>query len=111
MPPLPSPHFRKCLSDFVFQGMVSTYAWISGGELPSQRLRSYTFGFATAVGFFAVWLATFTAPYFIHPESLNWGPKYGYIWAPSCFLSAYVPPFFVVCVCVCVFIGVVCVIV
>lgn len=24
---------------------------MSGGELPSQRLRSYTFGLATAVGF------------------------------------------------------------
>ena len=31
--------------------MVSTYAWVSGGELPSQRLRSYTFGLAAAVGF------------------------------------------------------------
>jgi hypothetical protein len=70
------------------QGMISTYAWISGGELPSQRLRSYTFGFATAVGFFAAWLTTFTAPYFINPESLNWGPKYGYIWTPSCWISA-----------------------
>jgi MFS transporter, SP family, sugar:H+ symporter len=33
-------------------------------------------------------LATFTAPYFINPESLNWGPKYGYIWAPSCWIAA-----------------------
>jgi len=70
------------------QGMVATYAWISGGELPSQRLRSYTFGFATAVGFFTAWLTTFTAPYFINPDSLNWGPKYGFIWTPSCFISA-----------------------
>lgn len=31
--------------------MVSTYAWLSGGELPSQRLRSYTFGLAAAIGF------------------------------------------------------------
>ncbi|KAK7696813.1 hypothetical protein SLS64_014192 [Diaporthe eres] len=73
---------------FGYNGMVATYAWISGGELPSQRLRSYTFGLATAVGFFAAWLATFTAPYFINPESLNWGPKYGYIWTPSCWLAA-----------------------
>ncbi|KAK3303816.1 general substrate transporter [Chaetomium strumarium] len=71
-----------------YNGMVATYAWISGGELPSQRLRSYTFGFATAIGFFAAWLTTFTAPYFINPESLNWGPKYGYIWTPSCWISA-----------------------
>lgn len=33
-------------------------------------------------------MTTFTAPYFINPDSLNWGPKYGYIWAPSCFLTA-----------------------
>ncbi|KAK4187695.1 general substrate transporter [Podospora australis] len=69
-------------------GMVATYAWISGGELPSQRLPSYTFGLATAIGVFAACLTTFTAPYFINPESLNWGPKYGYIWTPSCIISA-----------------------
>src|SRR5262245_59134082 len=68
--------------------MIAAYAWVSGGELPSQRLRSYTFGLAAAVGFFFAWLTTFTAPYFINPESLNWGPKYGYIWFPSCLISA-----------------------
>jgi hypothetical protein len=36
---------------FAYNGMISTYAWVSGGELPSQRLRSYTFGFAAAIGF------------------------------------------------------------
>ncbi|ROV89389.1 hypothetical protein VSDG_08647 [Cytospora chrysosperma] len=71
-----------------YNGMVSTYSWISGGELPSQRLRSYTFGLATAIAFLAAWLATFTAPYFINPESLNWGPRYGYIWTPPCWLAA-----------------------
>ena len=74
--------------------MISTYAWVSGGELPSQRLRSYTFGLAAAIGFlgavshtiketcelkkgkltvYVQWLCTFTAPYFINPDSLNWG--------------------------------------
>lgn len=88
-----------------YNGMISSYAWLSGGELPSQRLRSYTFGLASAIGFLGAvsidscsklfqganrqqWLATFTAPYFINPDSLNWGPKYGYIWAPSCFVTA-----------------------
>lgn len=33
------------------KGMISSYAWVSGGELPSQRLRSYTFGLAAAIGF------------------------------------------------------------
>jgi hypothetical protein len=30
--------------------MIATYAWVSGGELPSQRLRSYTFRFTDAIG-------------------------------------------------------------
>ncbi|OAA57110.1 General substrate transporter [Niveomyces insectorum RCEF 264] len=71
-----------------YNGLVASYAWLSGGELPSQRLRSLTFGVATAMGFLLAWLATFTAPYFINSESLNWGPKYGYIWLPSCLIGA-----------------------
>lgn len=70
------------------QGMIAPYAWLSGGEIPSQRLRSYTFGFAAAVGFFFAWLTTFTAPYFINPSSLDWGPRYGYIWFPSALIGA-----------------------
>lgn len=70
------------------QGLIASYAWLAGGEIPSQRLRSYTFGLAAAVGFFAAWLTTFTAPYFINPAALNWGPRYGFIWFPSCLIGA-----------------------
>ncbi|KAF2740095.1 general substrate transporter [Polyplosphaeria fusca] len=70
-----------------YNGMVATYAWLAGGEIPSQRLRSYTFGIATSIGFAGAWLATFTAPYFINPLALNWGPEYGWIWGPSCLLT------------------------
>jgi len=77
-----------------YNGMVASYAWLCGGELPSQRLRSYTFGVATSIGFLGAWLATFTAPYFINPDALNWGPKYGYIWTPSCFIGALWTYFF-----------------
>ncbi|KAF2250952.1 general substrate transporter [Trematosphaeria pertusa] len=70
-----------------YNGMVATYAWLAGGEIPSQRLRSYTFGIAAAVGFAGAWLATFTAPYFINPDALNWGPEYGWIWGPSCLVT------------------------
>ena len=56
-----------------YNGMVATYAWLCGGEFPSQRLRSYTFGLAASIGFLGAWLATFTAPYFINPSALNWG--------------------------------------
>ena len=90
-----------------YNGMIAAYAWLSGGEIPSQRLRSYTFGIASAVAFAGAWLTTFTAPYFINPDSLNWGPEYGktsiftslysnpiltsyvgWIWGPSCFITA-----------------------
>ncbi|KAF2644092.1 general substrate transporter [Massarina eburnea CBS 473.64] len=70
-----------------YNGMVATYAWLAGGEIPSQRLRSHTFGIAAAIGFAGAWLATFTAPYFINPDALNWGPEYGWIWGPSCMLT------------------------
>ncbi|KAI0399726.1 MFS monosaccharide transporter-like protein [Xylaria palmicola] len=70
-----------------YNALISTYAWLSGGELASQRLRSHTFGLATAIGFFGAWLTTFTAPYFINPLELNWGPKYGYIWTGSCAIA------------------------
>ncbi|KAF2005629.1 MFS monosaccharide transporter-like protein [Amniculicola lignicola CBS 123094] len=70
-----------------YNGMVATYAWLAGGEIPSQRLRSYTFGVAAAIGFAGAWLATFTAPYFINPDALNWGPEYGWIWGPSCLIT------------------------
>jgi len=67
---------------------INPFSWLAGGEIPSQRLRSYTFGLAAGVGFLGAWLATFTAPYFINPGSLNWGPKYGYIWFPSGLIAA-----------------------
>ncbi|MCJ1394678.1 hypothetical protein MMC18_007558 [Xylographa bjoerkii] len=73
---------------FVYNGAICPFSWLSGGELPSQRLRSYTFGLAAAVGFLGAWVCTFTAPYFINASALNWGPKYGYIWFPSCLVSA-----------------------
>lgn len=62
-----------------YNGMIAAYAWLTGGEIPSQRLRSHTFGIASAIAFGAAWLTTFTAPYFINPDSLNWGPEYGNI--------------------------------
>ena len=73
---------------FVYNGAICPFSWLAGGELPSQRLRSYTFGLAASIGFLGAWLATFTAPYFINPSALNWEPKYGYIWFPSGLLAA-----------------------
>ncbi|KAI5922365.1 MFS transporter [Camillea tinctor] len=66
-----------------FYVAYAPYAWLLGGEYPNSALRGYCFGFATAFNFIGNWLGTFTAPYFINPASLNWGPKYGYIWFAS----------------------------
>ncbi|RSL94997.1 hypothetical protein CDV31_014095 [Fusarium ambrosium] len=73
---------------FFFNGMISSYSWLVAGEIPSQRLRSFTFGTSTAIGFLFSWLVSFTTPYFIKPDSLNWGPRYGYIWFPACIIGA-----------------------
>ncbi|CAG8981420.1 hypothetical protein HYALB_00013880 [Hymenoscyphus albidus] len=78
----------SCLYLMSYNGMVSPYAWLVGGEIPSQRLRSYAFGLASAIGFFMAWLTQFTAPYFINPTALNWGPRYGFIWFPSSIIAA-----------------------
>ena len=45
------PRHKTISKTDLIQGMISSYAWLSGGELPSQRLRSHTFGLAAAVGF------------------------------------------------------------
>ncbi|RGP74524.1 hypothetical protein FSPOR_1101 [Fusarium sporotrichioides] len=76
----------SCLYMVAYNGMIAPYSWLVAGEIPSQRLRSYTFGLAAAAGFLGAWLITFTAPYFINPSALNWGPRYGYIWFPSCMI-------------------------
>ncbi|KAI0866749.1 MFS transporter [Xylaria cubensis] len=59
------------------------FAWLLGGEYPNSALRGYCFGVATALNFLGNFLGTLTAPYFINPAALNWGPKYGYIWFAS----------------------------
>ncbi|KZT51696.1 MFS monosaccharide transporter-like protein [Calocera cornea HHB12733] len=73
-----------------YNGLISAYSWVLGGEIPSQRLRSMTLGVSACVGFVEGWLAVFTAPYFINPDALNWSAKYGYIWFPSCTITAIV---------------------
>jgi SP family sugar:H+ symporter-like MFS transporter len=84
-----SPSALKCLVAFVciyiffYGGWASPTAWLVAGEIPSTRLRSYTLGLGAGVGFLLGWVIAFTAPYFINPLDLNWGPKYGYIWFVS----------------------------
>ncbi|KAK0636105.1 general substrate transporter [Bombardia bombarda] len=75
-------------------GLSIVYTWIYGlgqgpvlwalsTEMPSQRLRSQTVGTASGINFIFGWLTSFFTPYFINPDKMNWGPKYGYIWGAS----------------------------
>jgi SP family sugar:H+ symporter-like MFS transporter len=66
----------------------SPVLWAVETEVPSQRLRSRTVRLAQALDFVFAWLCSYCTPYFINLESLNWGPKYCYIWAGSNFILA-----------------------
>lgn len=69
--------------------------WALGTEIPSQRLRSQTVGTASGLNFIANWLVSFFTPYFINPDQLGWGPKYGYIWGGSNLILAVWAFFFI----------------
>ncbi|KAF2651843.1 MFS transporter [Lophiostoma macrostomum CBS 122681] len=75
---------------------TSPYSWQVAGEIPVQRLRGHTFGFASSVTFLLGWSITFTVPYFINPTALNWGAQYAYIWFVSnlliCVFTFFVVP-------------------
>ncbi|KAI2468531.1 general substrate transporter [Annulohypoxylon bovei var. microspora] len=66
-----------------FYVAYAPYAWLLGGELPSNHLRAHTYGLSTVLNFLGNWLGVFTAPYFINPASLGWSARYGYIWFAS----------------------------
>ncbi|KAE9365031.1 general substrate transporter [Stipitochalara longipes BDJ] len=68
---------------FFYNGCVGAASYPVATELVSSRLRAWTVGTATSLGYILAWLVGFCTPYFINPEQLNWGPKYGYIWAGS----------------------------
>lgn len=65
---------------FTASATTAPFSWQVSGEIPTQRLRSYTLGFSSAVTYLCGWSITFTIPYFINPTALNWGAKYAYIW-------------------------------
>ena len=72
--------------NFFYNGFVGTISWPIAGELVSSRLRVLTIGLSTGVNYFFNWLISYCSPYFINANDLNWGPKYGYIWAGSNFI-------------------------
>ncbi|KAI1633046.1 general substrate transporter [Biscogniauxia mediterranea] len=89
---------RNCLIAFValyqfaYNAFVGDATYPTATEMVSTRLRSYSVGSAISLGYLLAWLTGFCSPYFINPENLNWGAKYGYIWAGSnfcCFAFFY----------------------
>ncbi|KAI0195435.1 general substrate transporter [Astrocystis sublimbata] len=90
---------RSCLIAFLaiyqfsYNAFVGDATYPTATELVSTRLRSWSVGSAISLGYLLAWLTSFFSPYFINPENLNWGAKYGYIWAGSnlaCFLFFYI---------------------
>ncbi|KAH9897475.1 general substrate transporter [Xylariomycetidae sp. FL2044] len=80
---------RNCLIAFSALYMFSYNAFVGDATYPtstemvSTRLRSWSVGSAISLGYILAWLTGFCSPYFINPENLGWGAKYGYIWAGS----------------------------
>ncbi|ETI20925.1 hypothetical protein G647_07268 [Cladophialophora carrionii CBS 160.54] len=73
------------LYGFFYNGFSGTLSWPVATEVCSSRLRVLTIGVCTGINYFFNWLTSYTAPYFINPDELNWGGKYAFVWAGSNF--------------------------
>lgn len=57
---------------FFYNGCVGAASYPVATELVSSRLRAWTVGTATSLGYVLAWLTGFCTPYFINPQDLNW---------------------------------------
>ncbi|KAM0714151.1 hypothetical protein Q7P37_007616 [Cladosporium fusiforme] len=80
---------------FFYNGCVGTASYPVATELVSTRLRAWTVGSATSLGYLLAWLIGFCSPYFVNPAELNWGAKYCYFWAASNVASLLFVYFFI----------------
>jgi hypothetical protein len=88
------------LYGFFYNGFSGTLSWPIATEVVSSRLRVITIGVGTGINYFFncecsltgefsapqltnAGLVSYTAPFFINPNDLNWGAKYAYVWAGS----------------------------
>ncbi|KAK3988747.1 general substrate transporter [Cladorrhinum sp. PSN332] len=83
-----------CLFYFAYDAFVGAASYPVATEVVSTRLRSYTVGSAISFGYLLAWVTGFASPFFINPDSLNWGAKYAYIWTGTNFLCGIVFFFF-----------------
>ncbi len=55
---------------FFYNGCVGAASYPVATELVSSRLRAWTVGTATSLGYITAWLVGFCSPYFINPQDL-----------------------------------------
>jgi sugar porter (SP) family MFS transporter len=60
------------LHKFFYNGCVGAASYPVATEVVSTRLRAWTVGTATGLGYVLAWLTSFCSPYFINPTELNW---------------------------------------
>ena len=60
------------ISMFFYNGCVGAVSYPVATELVSSRLRAWTVGTATSLGYLLAWLCGFCSPYFVNPEKMNW---------------------------------------
>ena len=60
------------LHKFFYNGCVGAASYPVATEVVSTRLRAWTVGTATSLGYVLAWLTSFCSPYFINPTELNW---------------------------------------
>ncbi|CAG8961484.1 hypothetical protein HYFRA_00013937 [Hymenoscyphus fraxineus] len=78
----------SAIFSFFYNAGVGMISYPIGTEVVSSRLRAWTMGTGISLNYFLAWLVGFCSPYFINPNRLNWGVKYGWIWMASNFLAA-----------------------
>jgi MFS family permease len=59
------------LFKFFYNGCVGGASYPVATEVVSTRLRAWTVGSATAIGYLLAWLVSFCSPYFINPAELG----------------------------------------
>jgi Sugar (and other) transporter len=66
------------LSYFFYNGTIGSASYPVATELVSSRLRAWTVGSATSLGYVLAWLVAFCTPYFINPTKMNWASLRAY---------------------------------
>jgi MFS family permease len=53
-------------------GCIQVASYLVATELVSSRLRAWSVGSATSLGYLLAWLTSYCTPYFINPTQMDW---------------------------------------